>query len=92
MLPAATRRTVEEMAFQRLAGGAGRDRARDDRVQAALVAHPEIREIALEVNDRLFDDAAERFAATLATGVTMGLEVAHAVGIVAATPRTRRRR
>jgi hypothetical protein len=73
------------MSFQRLAGGAGRDSTRDDRVQAALVAHPEIREIALEVNDRLFDDAAERFAAMLATGVTMGLEVANAVGIVAAT-------
>jgi hypothetical protein len=85
LLLAATRRTVEEMAFQRLAGGAGRDRTRDDRVQAALVAHPEIREIALEVNDRLFDDAAERFAAMLATGVTMGLEVANAIGIVAAT-------
>jgi hypothetical protein len=72
------------MSFQRLAGGADRDRTRDDRVQAALVAHPEIREIALEVNDRLFDEAAERFAAMLATGVTMGLEVANAVGIVAA--------
>jgi hypothetical protein len=72
------------MAFQRLAGDAGHDRTRHDRVQAALVAHPEIREIALEVNDRLFDDAAERFAAMLATGVTMGLEVANAVGIVAA--------
>ena len=72
------------MAFQRLAGDAGRDRNRDDRVQAALVAHPEIREIALEVNDRLFDEAAERFAAALGTGVTMGLEVANAIGIVAA--------
>jgi len=72
------------MAFQRLAGDAGRDRTRADRVQAALVAHPEIREIALDVNDRLFDDAAERFAAMLVTGVTMGLEVANAVGIVAA--------
>ena len=72
------------MAFQRLAGDAGRDPTRDDRVQAALVAHPEIREIALEVNDRLFAEAAERFAATLGAGVTMGLEVANAIGIVAA--------
>jgi hypothetical protein len=84
LLPAETGRTVEEMSFQRLAGDAGRDGSRGDRVQAALVAHPEIREIALEVNDRLFDDAAERFAAMLATGVTMGLEIANAVGIVAA--------
>ena len=72
MLPAATPRTVEEMAFQRLAGDAGHDRTRDDRVQAALVAHPEIREIALEVNDRLFDEAAERFAATLAPASPWG--------------------
>ena len=72
------------MAFQRLAGDAGHDRTRADRVQAALVAHPEIREIALETNDRLFDEAAERFAATLGPGVTMRLEVAHAVGMVAA--------
>jgi len=73
------------MAFQRLAGNAERDRNRDDRVQAALVAHPEIREIAIEVNDRLFDEAAERFSAMLGAGVTMGLEVANAIGIVAST-------
>jgi hypothetical protein len=68
------------MAFQRLAG----ERTRAERIQAALVAHPEIREIALETSDRLFDEAAERFAATLVPGVTMRLEVAHAVGVVAA--------
>ncbi|HEY7257976.1 MAG TPA: hypothetical protein VH459_02855 [Gaiellales bacterium] len=68
------------MAFQRLAG----ERSRAERIQAALVAHPEIREIALETNDRLFDEAAERFAAALEPGVTMRLEVAHAIGIVAA--------
>jgi hypothetical protein len=68
------------MAFQRLAG----ERTRAERIQAALVAHPEIREIALETNDRLFDEAAERFAAALVPGVTMRLEVAHAVGVVAA--------
>jgi hypothetical protein len=68
------------MTFQRLAG----DRAKGARVQAALVAHPEIREIAIEANDHLFDEAAERFAAALAQGVTMRLEVAHAVGVVAA--------
>jgi hypothetical protein len=68
------------MAFQRLAG----DRTRAERIQAALVAHPEIREIALETNDRLFDEAAERFAAALGPGVTMHLEIAHAVGVVAA--------
>ena len=68
------------MAFQRLSG----DRERADRIQAALVAHPEIREIALETNDGLFDEAAERFTAALAPGVTMRLEVAHAVGIIAA--------
>jgi hypothetical protein len=68
------------MAFQRLAG----ERTRAERIQAALVAHPEIREIALETNDRLFDEAAERFAAALVSGVTMRLEVAHAVGVVAA--------
>ena len=84
MLQSATPRTVEEMAFQRLAGESGPGRAGADRIQAALVAHPEIREIALETNDRLFDEAAERFAAALATGVTMRLEVAHAVGMVAA--------
>jgi hypothetical protein len=72
------------MSFQRLAGDGGHDRARAERIQAALVAHPEIREIALETNDRLFDEAAERFAAALAAGVTMRLEVAHAVGVVAA--------
>ena len=48
------------------------------------MAHPEIREIALETNDRLFDEAAERFAAALEPGVTLRLEVAHAVGVVAA--------
>lgn len=68
------------MAFQRLAG----ERTRAERIQAALVAHPEIREIALETNDRLFDEAAERFAAALVPGVTIRLEVAHAVGVVAA--------
>jgi hypothetical protein len=68
------------MAFQRLAGA----RTRAERIQAALVAHPEIREIALETNDRLFDEAAERFAAALVPGVTMRLEIAHAVGVVAA--------
>jgi hypothetical protein len=68
------------MAFQRLAG----ERTRAERIQAALVAHPEIREIALETNDRLFDEAADRFAAVLVPGVTMPLEVAHAVGVVAA--------
>jgi hypothetical protein len=68
------------MAFQRLAG----ERTRAERIQAALVAHPEIREIALETNDRLFDEAAERFAAALVPGVTMRLEIAHAVGVVAA--------
>jgi hypothetical protein len=68
------------MAFQRLSG----DRARADRIQAALVAHPEIREIALATNDGLFDEAAERFSAALGPGVTMRLEVAHAVGIIAA--------
>ena len=68
------------MAFQRLAG----ERTRAERIQAALVAHPEIREIALETNDRLFDEAADRFAAALVPGVTMRLEVAHAVGVVAA--------
>jgi hypothetical protein len=72
------------MSFQRLAGDAGPDRARADRIQAALVAHPEICEIALATNDRLFDEAAERFAAALGPGVTMRLDVAHAVGIVAA--------
>jgi hypothetical protein len=82
--PAAGPRTVEEMSFQRLAGDAERDRTRDDRIQAALVAHPEIREIALEVNDRLFDEAAERFGAMIGAGVMMGLEVANAIGIVAA--------
>ena len=84
LLPSPTPRTVEEMAFQRLAGDGGHDRTRADRVQAALVAHPEIREIALETNDRLFDEAAERFAAALGPGVTMRLEVAHAIGMVAA--------
>ncbi len=78
--PAARPRTVGEMSFQRLA----EDRARAARLQAALVANPEIREIALETNDRLFDEAAERFSAALAQGVTMRLEVAHAVGVVAA--------
>jgi hypothetical protein len=68
------------MSFQRMAG----DRTRAERIQAALVAHPEIREIALEANDRLFDEAAERFAAALVPGVTMTLEIAHAVGVVAA--------
>jgi hypothetical protein len=68
------------MVFQRLAG----ERTRAERIQAALVAHPEIREIALETNDRLFDEAAERFTAALGPGVTMRLEVAHAVGVVAA--------
>jgi hypothetical protein len=72
------------MAFQRLSGDSGRDRTRADRIQAALVAHPEIREIALATNDRLFDEAAERFAAALGPGVTMPLEVAHAIGVVAA--------
>ncbi len=60
------------------------ERTRAERIQAALVAHPEIREIALQTNDRLFDEAAERFAAALFPGVTMRLEVAHAVGVVAA--------
>jgi hypothetical protein len=68
------------MAFQRLAG----ERTRAERIQAALVAHPEIREIAIETNDRLFDEAAERFAAAVGPGVTMRLEIAHAVGVVAA--------
>jgi hypothetical protein len=68
------------MSFQRLAAA----RTKADRIQAALVAHPEIREIALETNDRLFDEAAERFSAALAQGVTMRLEVAHAVGVAAA--------
>jgi hypothetical protein len=68
------------VAFQRLSG----ERTRAERIQAALVAYPEIREIALETNDRLFDEAAERFAAALEPGVTMRLEVAHAVGVVAA--------
>jgi hypothetical protein len=72
------------MSFQGLAGDGGGDRTRAERIQAALVAHPEIREIALETNDRLFDEAAERFAAALAAGVTMRLEVAHAIGVVAA--------
>jgi hypothetical protein len=60
------------------------ERTRAELIQAALVAHPEIREIALATNDRLFDEAAERFSAALAPGVTMRLEVAHAVGVVAA--------
>jgi hypothetical protein len=68
------------MSFQRLAD----DRTKAARIQAALVAHPEIREIAIETNDRLFDEAAERFSAALAQGVTMRLEVAHAVGVAAA--------
>jgi hypothetical protein len=68
------------MTFQRLPGA----RTRAERIQAALVAHPEIREIAIETNDRLFDEAAERFAAALGPGVTMRLDVAHAVGVVAA--------
>jgi hypothetical protein len=68
------------MSFQRLA----EERTRSERIQAALVAHPEIREIAIETNDRLFDEAAGRFAAALEPGVTMRLEVAHAVGLVAA--------
>jgi hypothetical protein len=68
------------MGFQRLP----EERARAERIQAALIAHPAIREIALETNDRLFDEAAERFAAALGPGVTMRLEVAHAVGLVAA--------
>jgi hypothetical protein len=84
LLPAGTGRTVEVMAFQRLAGETGRDLTRADNVQAALVAHPEIRELALETNDRLFDEAAERFTAALGPGVTMRLEVAHAIGMVAA--------
>ena len=68
------------MDFQRLAA----DSTRSNRIQAALVAQPEIREVALETNDRLFDEAAERFWAALAQGVTMRLEVAHAVGLAAA--------
>src|SRR5918912_1166215 len=68
------------MGFQRLP----EERARAERIQAALIAHPAIREIALETNDRLFDEAAERFAAALGPGVTMRLEVAHEVGLVAA--------
>jgi hypothetical protein len=68
------------MSFQ----GLPADRAKSDRIQAALVARPEIREIALEANDRLFAEAAERFSAALAQGVTMRLEVAHAVGVAAA--------
>jgi hypothetical protein len=60
------------------------DRTRAERIQAALVAHPEIREIALETNDRLFDEAAERFNAALRLGITVRLEIAHAVGVVAA--------
>jgi hypothetical protein len=78
--PPAGPRTVEVVDFQRLSGY----RLQADRIQAALVAHPEIREIAIETNDRLFDDAAERFCAALGLGVTMRLEIAHAVGIVAA--------
>lgn len=68
------------VAFQRLSG----DRSQTDRVQAALFANPEIREIAIETNDRLFDEAAERFRAALGAGATMRLEIAHAVGVVAA--------
>jgi hypothetical protein len=68
------------MSFQ----GLPADRAKSDRIQAALVARPEIREIALEANDRLFAEAAERFSAALDQGVTMRLEVAHAVGVAAA--------
>jgi hypothetical protein len=66
------------MAFQRLAGDGS------DKVQTALLANPEIRELAIEANDRLFGEAAERFAVALAAGVTMRLDVAHAIGVIAA--------
>ncbi|HYX86850.1 MAG TPA: hypothetical protein VE777_17915 [Gaiellales bacterium] len=70
--------------FQKLAGARHAESAPRRPLAESLAADPDIHELGRALNDALFDEAAGRFADTLRRGVTVRLEIAEAVGLIAA--------